>query len=323
METMKYAIGIDLGGTSTRTGLVSQDGKVIETLRFKTWDFEKEEDFVEKLFQDIVTLREKYDFRPQLLKIGIGAPNGNFYSCSVEIAPNLPFKGIFPLGERLEQRLALEGINAKVFLTNDANAAAMGEKIYGNAKSVSEFLMITLGTGVGNGVFVDNKLVEGEWGFAGEAGHTIVQPEGRACGCGRCGCLETYCSATGIVRTAKELLDKDTADSLLRAIKREELTAKEISDAADKGDKTALQCFDITAKYLAMGLANAALITSPEKIFISGGLSKAGDKLFVPLKKYFEQFLYPVFRNRISIEPSALSDNEVAILGAASLTFNS
>ncbi len=323
MDTSKYAIGIDLGGTNTRTALVAEDGKVIDTLRFKTWDFEKEEDFIEKLSSDVLSLCEKHNFHPQTLKIGIGAPNGNFYSRSVELAPNLPFKGIFPLGELLERKLSSLGKIAKVFLTNDANAAAMGEKIYGNAKTVSDFLMITLGTGVGSGVFVDNRLVYGESGFAGEAGHAIIQPEGRACGCGRCGCLETYCSATGIVRTVKEILEKDSSDSLLRAIKREELTAKDISEAADKGDKLALQCFDITARYLAMGLANAAVLTSPEKIFISGGLSKAGDKLFVPLKNYFEQYLYPVFRGRISIEPSALSDNEVAILGAASLTFNS
>ncbi|MDY4862540.1 MAG: ROK family protein [Candidatus Onthomorpha sp.] len=318
---MNYTIGIDLGGTNTRIGLVEEDGKIVEVIKFKTYDHKKLNDFVETLSEAIVSIAQKYNLPKECIKAGIGAPNGNYYNGTIEQAPNLPFKGIVPLVDLLKESLKTKSYSAKVVLTNDANAAAMGEKIYGKAKNVRDFVMITLGTGVGSGIFVDNKLVYGKSGFAGEAGHAIVQPEGRACGCGRHGCLETYCSATGIVRTAKELLKNESTPSLLRAINQDMITAKDISEAADKNDAMALECFDITARYLALGLANVAVITSPEAIFISGGLSKAGEKLFKPLREYFEQFLYPVFRNTISIEPSALEDNEVAILGAASLVF--
>lgn len=319
MVQTKYVMGIDLGGTNTRIGLVDSNGKIIETIRFSTTEHKGIESFVETLSENIISLAEKYGLPKDDIRVGIGAPNGNYYNGSIELAPNLPFKGIVPIKALLEENLKSRSCSANVVITNDANASAMGEKIYGNAKEVNDFLMITLGTGVGSGVFVDNKLVYGESGFAGEAGHAIIQPEGRLCGCGRRGCLETYCSATGIVRTAKELLETTQTESILRSLNRESITAKDISDAAEKNDKLALQCFDMTAKYLAIGLANAAVLTSPKKIFISGGLSKAGEKLFKPLKEYFEANLYPVFRNRISIEPSGLEDNEVAILGAASL----
>ncbi len=319
MNAMKHIIGIDLGGTNTRIGLVDSNGTIVETIRFNTTDYKEIELFVETLCNGIINLVEKHGLPKDKIRVGIGAPNGNYYNGSIELAPNLPFKGIIPIKAMIKENLKSKTYSAEVEITNDANASAMGEKIYGNAKDVKDFIMITLGTGVGSGVFVDNKLVYGESGFAGEAGHAIVQPEGRLCGCGRKGCLETYCSATGIVRTAKELLQTKSEDSVLRQIKIDDITAKDISDAADQGDELALQCFDMTAKYLAIGLANAAVLTSPEKIFISGGLSNAGEKLFEPLKEYFEQYLYPVFRNRISIEPSGLSDNEVAILGAASL----
>lgn len=319
MVQTKYVMGIDLGGTNTRIGLVDSNGKIIETIRFSTTEHKGIESFVETLSENIISLAEKYGLPKDDIRVGIGAPNGNYYNGSIELAPNLPFKGIVPIKALLEESLKSKSYIANVVITNDANASAMGEKIYGNAKEVNDFLMITLGTGVGSGVFVDNKLVYGESGFAGEAGHAIIQPEGRLCGCGRRGCLETYCSATGIVRTAKELLETTQTESILRSLNRESITAKDISDAAEKNDKLALQCFDMTAKYLAIGLANAAVLTSPKKIFISGGLSKAGEKLFKPLKEYFEANLYPVFRNRISIEPSGLEDNEVAILGAASL----
>lgn len=318
---MNYTIGIDLGGTNTRIGLVEESGKIVEVIKFKTYDHKELNDFVETLSEAIVSIAQKYNLPKECIKAGIGAPNGNYYNGTIEQAPNLPFKGIVPLVDLLKESLKTKSYTAEVVLTNDANAAAMGEKIYGKAKNVRDFVMITLGTGVGSGIFVDNKLVYGKSGFAGEAGHAIVQPEGRACGCGRHGCLETYCSATGIVRTAKELLKNESTLSLLRAINQDMITAKDISEAADKHDALALRCFDITARYLALGLANVAVITSPEAIFISGGLSKAGEKLFKPLREYFEQFLYPVFRNTISIEPSALEDNEVAILGAASLVF--
>lgn len=322
MKNSKYTLGVDIGGTNVRCGAVSSDGKVVEVLKFKTWDYIVAENFVERLADDIVSLIRKYDIGDgKRVSVGIGAPNGNYYRSTIEFAPNLPFKGVFELGKMLTKSLSSRFMEADIVLTNDANAAAMGEKIYGKAKEISDFMMITLGTGVGSGVFVDNKLLYGFSGFAGELGHTIIVPNGRLCGCGRRGCLETYCSAKGIARTAAELLDSKYYDFSLLDIETGEPTgAEEINKAAEKGDELALKCFDITAKHLALGLSNAVALTSPEKIFIAGGLSNAGKKLFNPLRAYFNEFLYPVFRKTVSIEQSGLPENRAAILGAASLT---
>lgn len=322
MKNSKYAIGVDIGGTNVRCAAVSIDGEVIEVLKFKTWDYLMAEAFVERLADDIGLLINRYDICDgKKVNVGIGAPNGNFHRSTIEFAPNFPFKGVFELGKMLTRSLSSRHIEADIVLTNDANAAAMGEKIYGNAKEVSDFMMITLGTGVGSGIFVDNKLLYGFSGFAGELGHTIIVPNGRLCNCGRRGCLETYCSAKGIARTAMELLDSKYGDfSLLDRKNGKGIGAEEISKAAEEGDSLALKCFDITAKHLALGLSNAVALTSPEKIFIAGGLSKAGEKLFQPLRTYFNDFLYPVFRKNVSIEQSGLPENHAAILGAASLT---
>lgn len=322
MKDSNYAIGVDIGGTNVRCAAVSIDGEVIEVLKFKTWDYLMAEVFVERLADDIGLLINRYDICDgKKVNVGIGAPNGNFHRSTIEFAPNLPFKGVFELGKMLTRSLSSRHIEADIVLTNDANAAAMGEKIYGNAKEVSDFMMITLGTGVGSGIFADNKLLYGFSGFAGELGHTIIVPNGRLCNCGRRGCLETYCSAKGIARTAMELLDSRYSDfSLLDRKNGKDIEAEEINKAAEEGDSLALKCFDITAKHLALGLSNAVALTSPEKIFIAGGLSKAGEKLFRPLRTYFNDFLYPVFRKSVSIEQSGLPENHAAILGAASLT---
>lgn len=318
---MKYSIGIDIGGTNTCLGLVSENAEIIQRNEFKTNDFPVLEDYLTKLIEKIKELISLCPEPENILGVGIGAPNGNFYKGSIELAPNLPFKGIIPIKNMLEILLLNEGFELKVTITNDANAAGMGEMIYGNARGIDDFIMITLGTGVGSAIVSSGKMIYGHDGFAGEVGHTVVERNGRECGCGRKGCLETYSSATGIKRTALSLLSSSQRPSLLRELKEEEIDGRTICEAARKGDEIALECVDITAQMLAIGVANAAAVTSPKKVIFSGGLSKAGDLLLVPFKKYFEENLYPVFRNKIEVELSALKENDSAILGAAALTF--
>ncbi|MFA6200677.1 MAG: ROK family protein [Bacteroidales bacterium] len=317
----KYSIGIDIGGTNTVLGLVDEDGNVLETLSINTKDFDVTEIYLDEITRNIILLIDNCDNKEAIKGIGIGAPNGNYYNGTIEYAPNLNFKGIIPVKKYIESKLKEKGYELTVIITNDANAAAIGEMIYGGAKGLKNFFMITLGTGVGSGIVVDGKLVYGFDGFAGEIGHTIVQPEGRLCGCGRRGCVETYSSVTGIRKTAIELMENTNTPSLLRMLPEEEIGGKTIYDAAIKGDELALKCFDITAKMLAIGMANAVAITSPEKIFLFGGLTKSGDLLMTPLKKYFEESLFVVFQNKIELKLSQLNENNVAILGAAALVF--
>jgi glucokinase len=221
----------------------------------------------------------------------------------------------------LEMLLLNEGWNLKVTITNDANAAGIGEMIYGAAKGVNDFIMITLGTGVGSAIVSNGEMIYGHDGFAGEVGHTIVEIDGRECGCGRKGCLETYSSATGIRRTALSLLKQDNSPSILREIEEKDINGYTICEAARKNDALALKCIDFTARMLAIGVANAVAVTSPKKIIFSGGLSKAGDLLLTPFKAYLEENLYPVFRGKIEVELSALEENNTAILGAAALNY--
>lgn len=317
----KYSIGIDIGGTNTGFGLVDKDGNIIEILSLSTKDYFDYEIYLNEVTKNILHLIEKCPNKDLIQGIGIGAPNGNYYNGTIEHAPNLNFKGIIPVKEYIENRLSEKGFPLKVTLTNDANAAAIGEMIYGGAKNVKNFLMITLGTGVGSGVVVDGKIVYGHDGFAGEVGHTIVQPEGRLCGCGRKGCVETYSSVTGIKKTALELIRETCTNSILRTLPEEEIGGKTIYQAGMQGDELAIKCFDITAKMLAIGMANAVAITSPEKIFLFGGLTKSGDLLMTPLKKYFEESLFVVFKNKIELKLSDLDENNAAILGAAALPF--
>ncbi|HHT03862.1 MAG TPA: ROK family protein [Bacteroidales bacterium] len=317
----KYSIGIDIGGTNTGFGLVDKDGNITENLSLSTKDYFDSEIYLNEVTKNIIYLIEKCPNKDSIQGIGIGAPNGNYYNGTIEHAPNLNFKGIIPVKEYIENRLSEKGFPLKVTLTNDANAAAIGEMIYGGAKNVKNFLMITLGTGVGSGIVVDGKIVYGHDGFAGEIGHTIVQPEGRLCGCGRRGCVETYSSVRGIKKTALELIRETSTNSVLRTLPEEEIGGKAIYKAGIEGDELAIKCFDITAKMLAVGMANAVAITSPEKIFLFGGLTKAGDLLMTPLKKYFEESLFIVFKNKIELKLSDLDENNAAILGAAALPF--
>lgn len=318
---MDYSIGIDIGGTNTVIGLVDEKGNVVAKEKLKTRDFTIVDEYLQAITAKIELLADRVKEENLILGVGIGAPNGNYYHGTIEYAPNLPFNGIIELKEILEVLLLKDGYNLKVTVTNDANAAAIGEMIYGKAKDVKNFIMITLGTGVGSGIVVNGKLVYGHTGFAGEVGHTIIDPDGRQCNCGRKGCVERYASATGIVITIKEMLDNSSDNSVLRNIDRDKITSKDIYDAAVKGDKTALECFDYTAKQLALGIANAAEITSPEKVYLFGGLSKSGDFLLKPLKKYMEEFLFSIFQNTIDIELSGLKEEDAAVLGAAALCY--
>lgn len=318
---MNYSIGIDIGGTNTCFGLVNENAEIIFQREIKTKNFPEIEDYLTELVKQIKDLISHCPEPENILGVGIGAPNGNYYKGTIELAPNLPFKGIIPIKNMLEMLLLNEGWNLKVTITNDANAAGIGEMIYGAAKGVNDFIMITLGTGVGSAIVSNGKMIYGHDGFAGEVGHTIVEIDGRECGCGRKGCLETYSSATGIRRTALSLLKQENSTSILREIEEKDINGYTICKAARKNDALALKCIDLTARMLAIGVANAVAVTSPKKIIFSGGLSKAGDLLLTPFKAYLEENLYPVFRGKIEVELSALEENNTAILGAAALNY--
>lgn len=316
-EKVEIAVGIDIGGTNTKIGIVSRQGIVLHKSEIKTTDYVTADIFINALSLEIKNLLARYESATTIMGIGIGAPNGNYFKGTIEHAPNLRWKGVIPLAEMLHEKF-----DCAAFLTNDANAAALGEKIYGGAKDMNDFILVTLGTGLGSGFFVNGGLVYGHDGFAGELGHTIYEQNGRLCGCGRRGCLEQYVSATGIVLTAHEKLKNSTDKSLLRDIEFEKISAKYISDAAIKGDKLALEIFDYTAKILGFKLADTIAITSPEAIFLLGGLANAGDLLFVPTKKYMEEYLLNIFSNKVNLLPSQLPGSDAAILGASALVWN-
>lgn len=313
MSKNNLVCGIDIGGTNTTAGLVTPDGTIVLKKNIPTTTHKTIGDFIDAvatLIQNMVS-----ETGCALTGIGIGAPNGNFYNGTIEFAPNLPWKGVIRFTEQLKKYFP----TTNIILTNDANAAAWGEKIYGAAKGENDFIMITLGTGVGSGIVCGGNLVYGHDGFAGEIGHTIVDPNGRPCGCGRKGCLETYTSASGIVKTAVELLKSRGLSSMLDHISIDKLSSEIIAKAALQGDTIALEVFDKTAYYLALKLADAVAHTSPSSIYIFGGVAKAGDLLMLPLKKYFNEFLLQIYKNKVELKWSALPDNDAAILGAASL----
>ncbi len=308
-------LGIDIGGTYTKLGLVTEDGNVFHGDSIQTDLHEDIRLYIRDLNNAVVAKAGKDEFH--ITGIGIGAPNGNFYNGTIEYAPNLRWKGVIQLAVLFE-----EEFKVPVTVTNDANAAAMGEMLYGNATELKNFIMITLGTGLGSGIVVNGELVYGHDGFAGELGHTTVFPDGRQCACGRKGCLETYVSAPGIKRTVFELLGSETEDSPLRKYSYDDLDAKMISDAAAENDAIALKAFDFTGKILGMKLADAVCHTSPEAIFLFGGLANAGHLIFDPVKKYMNDFLLPIFKDKVKLEPSALQHRNIAVLGAAALMWN-
>ena len=314
---MKVVIGIDIGGTNTVFGIIDSEGKCLALSSISTNEYDNPEIFVSFLARAINKLIVSLPFNTRLAGIGIGAPNGNFYKGTVEFAPNLRWKGIINL-----VRLVKEFFNVPVILTNDANAAAIGEMLYGAAKGMKDFIAVTLGTGVGSGFVVNGKLVYGHDGFAGELGHTIVYTNGRECGCGRKGCLETYASATGITRTAVEMLGNSSENSILRNYSASELNSKIICEAAVCNDKIATEAFNYTGKILGLKLADAIAITSPEAIILSGGLTLAGDLILKPVRHYMEYYLLEIFKNKISLLTSTLNSENAAVLGAASLVWN-
>lgn len=313
---IKVTLGIDIGGTNTEFGLIDQSGQNFGSGTLLTKSYITPKLLFEELYNQInIQLKKNPDIN--LNAIGIGAPNGNYLNGTIEYAPNLNWKGIIDLKTILNKLF-----NVPVFVDNDANLAAIGEKIYGAAKGCDDFILVTLGTGVGSGFYISGNMVYGHDAFAGELGHVIIEPNGRLCGCGRKGCLETYTSATGIVRTAIEMLKRDSNESILSDINKNELTSLDISKAAEKGDKLALEIFNYTADKLGFALANAVAISSPKLIVLFGGLAKAGDLLLKPLKLYFESYLLHIYKNKVSIVGSELEGENVAILGASALAWN-
>ena len=305
--------GIDIGGTNTVFGLVNKNGEILLKESVSTEEFPLPGDLVTTVCDHITKAFSQFKNNYELKGIGIGAPNGNYFNGTIEFAPNLKWNGIVPLAKMFSEKL-----NVKAVLTNDANAAAVGEMMFGGAKGMKDFIFITLGTGLGSGIVVNGEMVLGHDGFAGEIGHIIVVPEGRQCACGRKGCLETYCSATGIKRTYADLImsHHDKANIQARVT-----DAKYIYEKAIQGDKDAIDAFNFTGKMLGLALANSVAYTSPKAIFLFGGLALAGNFIFEPTIKYFEKNLLNIYKNKIKILPSQLKENDAAILGAASLIF--
>jgi len=318
----KVAIGVDVGGTNTAIGVVDPDGNVMVKDNITTPAHGEIDTYIsdlaaaiKELIKSVKLLNEDIDIQG----IGIGAPNGNYYSGTIEYAPNLSFNGVVHFVKLLKEHF--RELKA-VALTNDANAAAIGEMIYGGAKGMKNFVMFTLGTGVGSGVVVNGDLVYGHDGFAGECGHTTLVPGGRLCGCGSAGHLEAYCSAPGMKRTAFELMAHYNAkDSLLADKSYNELDSKMIYDAAKEGDKVALEVFEKTGAWLGQGLADTVHHLSPEAIFLFGGPTASGDYIFNPTKENMEKHLLPIFKDKIQILPSELKTGDAAIVGASALVW--
>ncbi len=316
MKKSKIAIGIDIGGTNICYGPVTEEGEVLFRKSMACKSFEEVSVFVDVVSEQLKKYFEEVKSKYDVMGVGIGAPNGNYYNGSIEFAPNLPWKGMIPLADMFAEKL-----NLPVRLTNDANAAAMGEMIYGDAKGLNDFVMVTLGTGLGSGFVANGKMILGHDGFAGELGHAIYEPDGRQCNCGRKGCFETYCSASGIVRTVKQFLSESGEASLLREIQADDISSADIYNVAVKGDKLALKAFDYTAHILGFMLSNMVAITSPKVIFLFGGLANAKEFILEPTKKYMEENLLHIYKNKVEIKPSALPENNAAILGAAALVW--
>lgn len=313
----QLAVGIDIGGTGTKFGIVDRLGNLLFSDEMSTRTHEELEDFIDDMYNNVAPLIEKAGGVGRMKGIGLGAPNGNYYSGTVEYAPNLPWKGILPLAKLVSDRFKLP-----VVLTNDANAAALGEMMYGAAQDMNDFIMITLGTGVGSGIVANGHLIYGHDGFAGELGHTVIIPDGRFHeGTGKKGSLESYASATGVCLTAFELLAKSKAPSLLRKIPKEEMSSKKVYEAAIQGDKLAKEIFDYTGKILGMALANFVMFSSPEAIILFGGLTKAGDMILKPTREHMEANLIQVFQNKVKILVSHLKESDAAILGASALVW--
>ncbi|MBR5435443.1 MAG: ROK family protein [Muribaculaceae bacterium] len=309
-----YVIGVDMGGTNTVFGIVDSEGKILASDSIKT-AVPVLEDYIDQFYNAVDKLIKDVGVEGQIQGIGIGAPNANYFTGAIEAGVNLPWPTPIPLAKIIEEKF-----NLPVAITNDANAAAMGEMTYGVARGMKDFIMITLGTGVGSGIVIDGKVVYGHDGFAGELGHVLVRREnGRMCGCGRCGCLEAYCSATGVARTAREYLVSSTEPSILRDMPSEKITSKDVYDAAIKGDKIAKEVFDFTGTMLGEALADFTVFSSPSAFILFGGLTKAGELLLKPLREAMDKNMIKMFRGKVQILLSELKESDAAVLGASAL----
>jgi glucokinase len=310
-----YVMGIDIGGTNSVFGVVDARGTILYSGSIRTGIYEDVNDYVSALAEGLKEVIAKAGGPEKIKGIGVGAPNGNYFNGCIEFAPNLPWKGKIPLAQLISEKT----YNIPVTLTNDANAAAIGEMTYGAARGMKDFIEITLGTGVGSGIVIGGTLVYGHDGFAGELGHVTVRQNGRICGCGRAGCLEAYASATGVARTAREILMTRTEKSSLRDLNPEEITSKDVYDAAVKGDMLAIEIFEFTGNILGESLSNFVAFSSPEAIILFGGLTKAGDLILNPVKRAMEGNMLKVFQGKTKLLVSQLKESDAAVLGASAL----
>lgn len=312
-----YVIGLDLGGTNSVFGIVDSRGDIKATTSIKTQGYDKVDDYVGASIEALQLIIDQVGGIDKIKAMGIGAPNGNFYNGTIEFAPNLSWghNGIVPLAKMFSDKLGIP-----VALTNDANAAAIGEMTYGAARGMKNFIVITLGTGVGSGIVVNGQLVYGSDGFAGELGHVVVRREnGRSCGCGRFGCLEAYCSATGVARTARELLETTEEPSILRDMIPGDITSLDVSIAAGKGDKLSQHVYQMTGEMLGEACADFAAFCSPEAFIFFGGLTKAGDLLMKPLKESYDRHVLKIYKDKAKFLISGLDGSSAAVLGASAI----
>lgn len=311
-----YVIGLDMGGTNSVFGIVDQRGNIKSQTAISTKAYPDFDDYVKASVEALQPALDTVGGIENVRAMGIGAPNGNYYTGNIEYAANLVWNGVVPVAQKFEEAL---GIPVRV--TNDANAAAMGEMTYGVARGMKNFIMITLGTGVGSGIVVDGRICYGSDGFAGELGHFVVDhtPAGRSCGCGRHGCLETYTSATGVARTAREMFAKFEGETLLRNVDPENITSYDVFKAAEQGDKLALDIFEFTGTLLGRSCADFATFNTPEAFVFFGGLTKAGEYLMKPLRKAYDENVLNIFRGKAKLLISSLNGSEAAVLGASAL----
>jgi glucokinase len=315
MAKLKLALGVDIGGTNTKYGCVDRSGKCLASASMPTDANQPADLFFKQLHANSAILFRGIPEDCELIGIGIGAPNANFYKSTIENPPNLNWEVVDVRAELSKH------FDVPIAVTNDAKAAAIGEMLFGAAKGMKDFIVITLGTGLGSGIVANGQLIYGADGFAGEVGHTIVDPQGRQCGCGKRGCLEAYCSATGLCRTVQELICNTLEPSELREASYADLTAQMVSEAALRGDRLALEAFESCGRILGMKLADSVAHLSPEAIILCGGLASAGELIFKPVKKSIEEHLFPAFRNKVKLLPSKVEGN-TAVLGAAALIWN-
>lgn len=310
-----YVIGIDMGGTNTVFGIVDARGIVLASNSIKTRKHSDINDYIDELYEECTRLMKSINAEDKIFGIGVGAPNANYFTGMIEDGVNLPWPTPIPFAQMLSDKFGIP-----VAITNDANAAAIGEMTYGAARGLKDFIMITLGTGVGSGIVINGQLVYGHDGFAGELGHVIVKRNnGRLCGCGRTGCLETYCSATGVARTAREYLEITEAPSLLRNIAIEDITSKDVYDAAMAGDELAKSVFEYTGTILGEALADFTVFSAPEAFVLFGGLAKSGELLLKPMREAMEKNMLSIWKGKVNILLSELKEADAAVLGASAL----